>query len=105
MTERDLQLIDVKTRKRLTMNGAFHKVSIVDKLYMKHKEGGRGLISVEECVQSGELALCEYVRVSEKPMLMRVATNRMECKPKCDFKRHRKDEQKNSLMEEKAGGY
>ena len=47
-TQKELEALDKKTRKILTMNGAFHKASSVDRLYMKRKEGGRGLISVEE---------------------------------------------------------
>ena len=42
------------TRKILSMNGAFHTRSSVDRLYIKRKEGGRGLISVEECVRAEE---------------------------------------------------
>ena len=100
-TDKELQQMNVKTRKRLTMNRAFHKVSNVDRLYMKRKEGGRGLLSVEECVRSEELALCEYVRASEEPMLAEVAANTVEGEPKVDFKRRRADERKNGLMEKK----
>ena len=103
-TEKELQQMDVKTRKRLTMNGAFHKGSNVDRLYMKRKEGGRGLLSVEECVRSEELALCEYVRASAEPMLVEVARNTVECEPKSDFKRRRADERKNGLAEKKLHG-
>ena len=35
----------------MTMHGAFHRNSSVDRLYLKRKEGGRGLISVEDCVK------------------------------------------------------
>ena len=56
-TDSESWAINVKTRKRLTMNGVFHKSSSVDRLYMKRKVGGRGLISVEECVRTEELAL------------------------------------------------
>ena len=45
-TERELKAMDVKTRKFLTMFGVFHMKSSVDRLYMKRKDGGRGLISV-----------------------------------------------------------
>ena len=41
-----LKKIDVKTRKTMTMHGAFHRKSNVDRLYMKRKDGGMGLISV-----------------------------------------------------------
>ena len=46
--ESELKSIDRKTRKYLTMYGAMHPKSDVYRLYMKMKEGGRGLISVEQ---------------------------------------------------------
>ena len=61
--------MDVKTRKRLTMFGAFHKKGSVPRLYMKRKDDGRGLISVFDCVKLEELALSEYVKETEEWML------------------------------------
>ena len=49
---KELKDMDIKTRKLLTVNGAFHMRSSVGRLYMKRKVGGRGLISVEECVRA-----------------------------------------------------
>ena len=43
--KKELKAMDSKI---LTMNGAFHRSSSVDCLYMKWSEGGRGLISVEQ---------------------------------------------------------
>ena len=53
----ELKAMDIKTRKCLTMNGAYHRKSNVDRLYMKRKDGGRGLISVKQCVRSEEAGL------------------------------------------------
>ena len=103
-TESELKAMDVKTRKRLTMNGAFPKNCSVDRLYMKRKVGGRGLMSVEECVRSEELALNKYVRASEESMLKEVAANTKECKPKLDFKKHMADKRKDRLMEKTLHG-
>ena len=97
-TDSELKAMDVKTRKRLTMNGAFHIRSNVDRLYMKRKVGGRGLMSVEECVRSEELALREYVRASEEPMLMEVAVNTVEGEPKLNFKNRMADQRKERLL-------
>ena len=47
----ELQAIDRKTRKLFTIYGALHPKSDVDKLYVPSKEGGRGLISIEDCVE------------------------------------------------------
>ena len=38
--------MDVKMRKRLMMFREFHKKGSVVRLYMKRKDGGRGLISI-----------------------------------------------------------
>ena len=38
--DRELKAMDVKTRKKLTMFGAFHKKGSVGRLYMKRKDGG-----------------------------------------------------------------
>ena len=52
----ELQQLDRKTRKKLTMYGAFHHKSNVNRLYLTRQEGGRGLIGVEGpcCTRRGE---------------------------------------------------
>ena len=45
--ESELKSVDRKTRKYLTMHSAMHPKSDVDRLYIKRKDGGRGLISIE----------------------------------------------------------
>ena len=55
--ESELKSIDGKTRKMLTMYGAMHPKSDVDRLYIKRKEGGRGLSSVEYAVRGEENSL------------------------------------------------
>ena len=52
-TEGDLKRMDIKTRKTLSMAGAFHTRGSTLRLYIKQKEGGKGLISVEDC-ENGE---------------------------------------------------
>ena len=47
----ELQAINRKTRKLFTIYGALHPNSDVDRLYIPRKEGGRGLISIEDCVE------------------------------------------------------
>jgi hypothetical protein len=71
--EGELKQLDVKTRKLMTMCGAFHKRGSVCRLYLKRKDGGKGLISVLDCVRVEEKSLCEYVGKSEEWMLKEVA--------------------------------
>ena len=59
----ELQAIDRKTRKLFTIYGALHPKSDVDRLYIK--EGGRGLISIEDCVEIAIRGLEVYVHGSE----------------------------------------
>ena len=44
----ELQATDRKTRKLFTIYGALHPKSDVDRLYIPTKEGGSGLISIED---------------------------------------------------------
>ena len=50
-TKEELVCLDRKTRKILNMFRALHCRSSIARLYLKRKEGGRGLISVQECVE------------------------------------------------------
>ena len=68
-TKDEVEAMDIRTRKILTMNGAFHARSSVDRLYMKRNVGGRGLIGVQFCVESEEHGLKDYVLASEEWML------------------------------------
>ena len=68
----ELKAMDVKTRKTLTLHGAFHRNSDVDRLYLKRKDGGRGLISVVDCVRMEEENLMEYAATSAEWMLQKV---------------------------------
>ena len=46
--------IGQRTRKLLTIYGAFHPKSDVDRIYLPRATGGRELISCEGCVTSEE---------------------------------------------------
>ena len=71
--ESELKEIDRKSRKTMTMYGELHPKSDVDRLYIKRKEGGRGLISVERCVSDEENSLGFYVANSEDNLIKGVA--------------------------------
>ena len=61
--------MDRMTRKILTMNGAFHPKSDVDRLYVSRVNG---LISCEGCVRSEENSLGWYVKNSVDALLQGV---------------------------------
>ena len=89
----ELKSIDRTTRKNLTMYGAMHPKSDVDRLYVKRKEGGRGLISVEQCVRGEENSLGFYVANSEEMLIRGVCASGTirtdETVEKAEFKRSR----------------
>ena len=53
-TREELRAIDRQTRKMMTMYRTLHPRDSVDRLYLPGKEGGRGLISIEDCVDIAE---------------------------------------------------
>ena len=65
----ELQAIDRKTRKLLTVYGASHPKSDVDRLHIPRKEGGRGLISIENCVELAIRELEVYAHGSEERLI------------------------------------
>ena len=63
------QAMDRKTRKLFTIYGALHPNSDVDRLYIPRKEGGRGLISIKDCVELAIRGLEVYVHGSEERLI------------------------------------
>ena len=76
--------MDTKSRKILAMNQLLYIRSNVDMLYIKRKEGGRGL-SVGECVRDKEASLEEYVVGSEEIVLTVIAENKVQCELQGDY--------------------
>ena len=70
----ELKDLDRKSRKTMVMYGGLHPKSDVDRLYVKRKEGGRGLISVERCIREEENNLRFYVAISEENLIRGVLT-------------------------------
>ena len=62
----EISEIDRRTRKLLTMRKAHHPKDDVQRLYIKRKEGGRGLISIEECVEDAIAGLHQYIQNNQE---------------------------------------
>ena len=56
------------------MNGAFHRNSSVSWLFIERKDGGQGLISIEDCVRQEELGLNGYALEMEEGLLGMIAS-------------------------------
>ena len=52
-----------------TIYGALHPKSDLDRLYIPKKEGGRGLISIEDCVELAIRGLKVYIHESEERLI------------------------------------
>ena len=61
-TKKEVEDIDIKTRKILTQGGSFHRNSSVDRLYSSRKEGGRGLSSVADIFISRIVSIAEHLK-------------------------------------------
>ena len=62
----ELQASDRKTGKLFTICGTLHPKSDVDRLYLPRKEGGRCLITIEDCFELVIRGLEVYVHASEE---------------------------------------
>ena len=65
----EVSKIDRRTPKLLTMHKAHHPKDDVHRLYIKSKKGGRGLISIEECVENTITGLHHYVQDSQERLI------------------------------------
>ena len=73
----ELEAIDGKTRKLFTIYGALHPKLDVDRLYIPRKEGGRGLISIKDCVELAIRGLEVYVHGCEESLIQAARGNKI----------------------------
>ena len=101
-----LKDVDRKSRKTATMYGALHPKSDMGRLYVKRKEGGRGLMSVERCVKEEENSLGFYVANSEESLIRGVAAtetiNTEDTVMRGEFKKQKAQELKQNWREKKC---
>ena len=104
-TKEEKQSIDRKTRKLITMHKGLHPKSNTNRLYIPRKEGGRGLLSIEDTVVLANLGLKSYVRNSCERLL--VAARQIEdCQGESvkDFKNRKKIERKQEWKDKTLHG-
>ena len=73
-----MQAIDRKTKKLFTIYGGLHPKSDVDRLYMPRKDGRRGLIAIEDCVELAVRGLEVYVHGSEERLVQAATGDRVD---------------------------
>ena len=76
-TQTELQTIDRKTRKKLSMYGAMHIRDSVDRLDCSRREGGRGLSGLCAYVKAKENSLACYVSQTLEPVLQEVGRQKL----------------------------
>ena len=73
--QEELQKLDPKTRKLLTIHGQHQPKTVVDRLYVPRKQGGRGLMQLEAAHRVEITKLTEYVDRKEDPLIQVVRTH------------------------------
>ena len=73
--QEEVQKLDQKTRKLLTIHGQHHAKADVDCLYVPRKQGGRGLMQLEEAHAVEITKLVENVDRKEDPLIQVVRTH------------------------------
>ena len=72
-TKEELQQMDRKTRKLINIHGGLHPRSCVDRLYIPRSDGGRGLVSVEDCVEEEKCNLAKYATQTKEALVKTAA--------------------------------
>jgi DNA-directed RNA polymerase subunit L len=62
----EIKQIDRKTRKMLTMYKMPHPKADIDRLYVKRKEGGRGVVQVKAAYKTEIINIAEYLNTKYK---------------------------------------
>ena len=69
MDKKELQQMDRKTRKFITVYGGLRPRSCIGKLYIPLSGGGRGLVSVEDYVKEDKCYLQKYATQSKETIV------------------------------------
>lgn len=72
---RDIDALDIKTRKLLRHSKSHHLNAAVERLYLPRDAGGRGLTSLRHCFEREKVSVAKYVADSEVPRLVQVREN------------------------------
>ena len=68
-------IMDQRTRKLMTMHKAFHPRDDVERQYVSRKEGGRGLASIEDSVDTSIQRLEDYIEKRRGRLIIPIRNN------------------------------
>ena len=74
-TRDELRQMDQRTRKLMTMHKALHPRDDFGRLYVRRKEGGRGLVSIEDSVDTSIQRLEDYIEKHERGLITAIKNN------------------------------
>ena len=74
-TRYELRQMHQRTRKLMTMPKVLHPRDDVDRLYIPRKEGGRGLASIEDSVDTSIRRLEDYIEKHERRLITAIRYN------------------------------
>ena len=101
----EIQELDRRIRKLMTMHKALHPKSNVDRLYISRNEGDRGLLSVEDTIETSKIGLERYVQESKEQLLSAAKRSDMEVKETVkQYKDRRAKERKENWKEKVLHG-
>ena len=102
-TKEELENIDRKTRKIMTINRALHPRANVARLYLPRNTGGRGLRSAEETIRTEEHGLSDYIKNGDKGF-NRFLTGLIKEKSKQEYKNERKEKKERDWKDKALHG-
>ena len=83
LTKMELEELDRRTRKLMTMYGARHPKADFDRLYLQRCEEEEGLLGLEDCVQVEVHSLEKYLSTSKEKILKQVSRSIIIGNNKC----------------------
>ena len=98
-----LDEIDKRTRKLLTMHNGFHPKINVHRLHLSRSEGGRGWVGVQDTVETAVLGSRLYVRNSKERLLIAACT--IEDDENRKIEKHQMSTKREKRMKGKHSGH
>ena len=94
--------VDRKTRNLLTIYGGLHRKSDCDRLHTHRKDGRRGLIAIEDCIELPVRFLEVYVYESEQRLRQAASGDRVDGLEAASASKKAKKKKRLQYWEEKA---
>ena len=85
-----------------TIHGALHPKSDVNRLHIPRKEGGRGFISIEDCVELAIRGLEGYVHGSEERLIQAARGDKIDSLEAASVLKRSEKEKRLEYWKEKA---